>query len=129
MSRGKELTVKQAMIHMLWGNKCDVVYTNKATTTICWNDKRERVEFCGTNEAKGIGYEMGYNDTKYYIHVNIPELLEGVGKWFIQKSNNNVQVPLKHGDGMYFFFYDSRGYTTYEEVLKEWHPVEIKTGD
>ena len=115
MSKGKELTVKEAYMHMFKGGECDASYSNGGVYAIKW--KIDSVVYVDDQKTHLMGDASGY-----YIHEKTPELLEGVGKMGILKSNNQLQLVIEHIHDRYKL--GSNEYDTIDEVKEHWHIVE-----
>jgi len=115
----KELTVKEAMIHMLNGGECD----SSGGVLYRWRDKNDSFISIGDN---GNEYLIDFDDLSaelLYIHEKTPELLEGVGKMAINKDNNDIQGIIEHDHEYYWVSIQSDCYPTLDALKKEWHII------
>ena len=118
----KELTPKEAMLHMLNGGECDA--------HLLHIDVVEKFRY---DEVRGVvdekNSQQNLNDVgrvKYYIHETPPKLMEGVGSCAINKEANDFQSVIYHCDtGYYVPCHDlpSKYYKTLSALKKEWHII------
>ena len=128
MSIGKELKIREAIIHMMDGGIC-CRYEGADQWLYRYNDYDFQAKKTIDGEWADININGYFCDFNEYIEseeiAEIPEVIEGVGKVAINRHNHKIQGIVYRNISGFFVMGSIYQYDTIEDLKKEWYIIYI----